>query len=127
NTDYASLARRAKMGVDYAVRRTGPLTMAPSQLGLFAKSGPEYATANLEFHIQPLSLDSWGSGLHAFDAFTASVCNLRPTSRGSIHIGDADPARQPVIQPNYLATDDDRRVAVASLKLVRRIVAQAPL
>jgi choline dehydrogenase-like flavoprotein len=101
--------------------------MAPSQVGMFARSSPDYATANLEFHIQPLSLDAWGSGLHSFDAFTASVCNLRPTSRGSIHIADADPARQPAIQPNYLATEEDKRVAVDSLKLVRRIAAQPPL
>ncbi len=127
NTNYASLPRRALMGLDYVLRRRGPLTMAPSQVGMFAKSSPDYATANLEFHIQPLSLDAWGSGLHSFDAFTASVCNLRPSSRGSIHIADADPAHQPAIQPNYLATEEDRRVAVDSLKLVRRIVAQPPL
>jgi choline dehydrogenase-like flavoprotein len=127
NTDYASLARRALMGLDYGFRRRGPLTMAPSQVGIFSKSSPEYATANLEFHIQPLSLDAWGSGLHPFGAFTASVCNLRPSSRGGTHIESADPARQPSIQPNYLATDEDQRVAVDSLKLVRRIVAQQPL
>jgi choline dehydrogenase-like flavoprotein len=87
NTDYANLARRAWMGVEYALFRSGPLTMAPSQVGAFAKSSPDYATANLEFHFQPLSLDKWGEGLHPFAAFTASVCNLRPSSRGSVHRG----------------------------------------
>jgi choline dehydrogenase len=127
NTDYANLARRAWMGVEYALFRTGPLTMAPSQVGAFAKSSPDYATANLEFHFQPLSLDKWGEGMHPFDAFTASVCNLRPSSRGSVHAASPDPAAPPAIRPNYLSTEEDRRVAVDSLKLARRIVAQAPL
>jgi choline dehydrogenase len=127
NSDYWNLARRAWMGVNYALFRSGPLTMAPSQVGAFARSSPDYATANLQFHFQPLSLDKWGDGLHRFAAFTASVCNLRPSSRGSVHIGDADAATPPVIQPNYLDTDEDRRVAVDSLKLARRIAAQAPL
>ena len=83
NLDYAKLLRRAAMALDYALFRRGPLTMAPSQLGAFAQSSPDYATANLEFHFQPLSLDKWGEGLHPFGAFTASVCNLRPSSRGS--------------------------------------------
>ena len=127
NTDYANLLRRAGMGLDYALFRKGPLTMAPSQLGLFARSSPEYATANLEFHFQPLSLDKWGEGLHPFGAFTASVCNLRPTSRGRVDLAGPDPAAAPRIAPNYLATDEDRRVAVDSLKLARRIAAQPPL
>lgn len=101
--------------------------MAPSQLGMFAKSAPQYATANLEFHFQPLSLDKWGDGLHPFGAFTASVCNLRPTSRGAISLASADPATPPRIAPNYLSTEEDRRVAVDALKLVRRIVGQSPL
>jgi choline dehydrogenase-like flavoprotein len=101
--------------------------MAPSQLGAFAKSGPDYATANLEFHFQPLSLDKWGDGLHPFPAFTASVCNVRPSSRGHVHLRSPDPFAAPAIQPNYLSTDEDRRVAVDSLRLTRRIVAQAPL
>jgi choline dehydrogenase-like flavoprotein len=101
--------------------------MAPSQLGAFAKSAPHYATANLQFHFQPLSLDSWGAGLHPFEAFTASVCNLRPTSRGSVHLRSPDPGDAPVISPNYLDTEEDRQVAVDALKLARRIVAQAPL
>jgi len=127
NTEYANLAKRALMGLEYAVRRTGPLTMAPSQVGLFAKSSPRYATANLEFHFQPLSLDKWGEGMHPFGAFTASVCNLRPSSRGSIHAASPDPAAPPRIAPNYLATDEDREVACDALRLARRIAAQAPL
>ncbi|WP_158808477.1 GMC family oxidoreductase [Beijerinckia sp. L45] len=127
NTAYANLFKRAWMGVDYALFRNGPLTMAPSQVGVFAKSAPHYATANLEYHFQPLSLTKWGEGLHKFGAFTASVCNLRPSSRGSVHAASADPAAAPDIRPNYLSTDEDRQVAVDSLKLTRRIVAQAPL
>ncbi len=127
NTDYANLARRAWMGIEYGLFRTGPLTMAPSQVGAFARSSPDYATANLQYHFQPLSLDKWGDGLHRFGAFTASVANLRPSSRGSIHLSSADPDAKPLIAPNYLDTEEDRRVAVESLRLTRRIVAQAPL
>jgi choline dehydrogenase len=127
NTEYANLFKRAFMGLEYAIRRTGPLTMAPSQLGMFARSGPEYATPNLQFHFQPLSLDKWGEGMHPFGAFTASVCNLRPTSRGRVGLASPDPAAPPVIAPNYLSTDTDRRVAVEALRLARRIVSQAPL
>ncbi len=124
NGDYAKLFRRAMMGVNYALRRRGPLTMAPSQMGAFVRSLPEYETANLEFHFQPLSLDNWGDGLHAFDAFTASVCNLRPTSRGAIHLAGPDAETPPEIRPNYLSTEEDRRIAVDSLKWARRIVSQ---
>lgn len=127
NTDYANLIRRAAMGLEYALFRTGPLTMAPSQLGMFATSSDAYATPNLQFHFQPLSLDKWGTGLHPFGAFTASVCNLRPTSRGRIDIAGADPAAPPRIAPGYLSTEEDRRVAIDSLRLARRIAAQAPL
>jgi choline dehydrogenase-like flavoprotein len=127
NSDYWNLAKRAWMGVEYALFRSGPLTMAPSQVGAFAKSSPDYATANLQFHFQPLSLDKWGDGLHKFGAFTASVCNLRPSSRGSVHLASSDAATPPVIAPNYLDTEEDRRVAVESLKLARRIAAQEPL
>jgi len=127
NGDYAKLWRRPLMALEWATLRTGPLTMAPSQVGAFAKSSSRYATANLQYHFQPLSLDSWGSGLHPFEAFTASVCNLRPTSRGSVHLRSADPFAAPVISPNYLDTEEDRQVAVDALKLTRRIVAQAPL
>ena len=127
NSDYAKLWRRPLMALEWAALRTGPLTMAPSQVGAFAKSSPHYATANLQYHFQPLSLDSWGSGLHPFDAFTASVCNLRPSSRGSVHLRSADPHDTPVISPNYFDTEEDRQVAIDALKLTRRIVAQAPL
>ena len=127
NVEYRSLWKRAAMGVEYALFRTGPLTMAPSQLGAFTRSSPDYATPNLQFHIQPLSLDKFGDPLHDFPAFTASVCNLRPASRGSIHAVSPDPAAAPSISPNYLAEDEDRRVAADALKLVRRIVAAPAL
>jgi choline dehydrogenase-like flavoprotein len=127
NVDYRSLWKRAAMGVEYALFRTGPLTMAPSQLGAFTRSSPDYATPNLQFHIQPLSLDKFGDPLHDFPAFTASVCNLRPASRGSVHAVSPDPAAAPSISPNYLAEDEDRRVAADALKLVRRIVAAPAL
>ena len=127
NTDYANLARRFGMGMDYALRRRGPLTMAPSQLGMFARSSADYPTANLEFHFQPLSLDKWGDGMHRFGAFTASVCNLRPASRGTVSLSGPDPRSAPLIAPNYLSEQEDREVAIDSLKLARRIVAQAPL
>ncbi len=122
NMDYANLFKRAWMGIEFALRRTGPLTMAPSQLGVFAKTSPRYETANVEFHVQPLSLDKFGEGLHPFPAFTASVCNLRPTSRGEIRLAGPDPFAPPVIDPNYLATDEDREVAVESIRLARKIV-----
>ena len=127
NTEYWNLVSRAMMGVNYALFRKGPLTMAPSQVGAFVKSSPEYETANLEFHFQPLSLDDWGQGLHRFGAFTASVCNLRPTSRGSIHLSGPLPEDTPDIRPNYLSTEADRQVAVDSLKWARKIVFQKPM
>lgn len=101
--------------------------MAPSQLGMFARSSDAYATPNLQFHFQPLSLDKWGDGMHPFGAFTASVCNLRPASRGSVSLASPDPAVPPLIALNYLSEQEDRDVAIASLKLARRIAAQAPL
>ncbi len=127
NALYAQIWRRPLMALDYGLRRRGPLTMAPSQMGAFARSSPEVATPNLQFHVQPLSLDAFGEPLHPYPAITISVCNLRPTSRGSIHARTPDPGAAPIIQPNYLATIEDERVAVQSLRLVRRIVAQAPL
>jgi len=127
NLRYANLVKRGWMGIEYALFRTGPLTMAPSQVGMFTRSSPDYASANLEYHFQPLSLDAWGMGLHPFEAFTASVCNLRPSSRGSVHAVSPDPLSPPEIRPNYLSTDEDRRVAVDALKLTRRLIAQAPL
>ena len=118
-----SLIGKAKIGLEYALFKTGPLTMAPSQLGVFTRSGPEYAMPNLEYHVQPLSLDKFGEPLHRFPAFTASVCNLRPSSRGHIRIQSNDPRTAPLIKLNYLSTDVDRKIAAESLKLTRRIVA----
>jgi choline dehydrogenase len=116
---------KAKMALEYALFRTGPLTMAPSQLGGFTRSSAEHATPNIEYHVQPLTLDKFGDPLHGFPAFTASVCNLRPTSRGHIRIKSADHRDAPEIQPNYLSTAEDHQVAADSLRLTRKI-AQAP-
>jgi len=127
NEMYASLFARAKMGFDYALLRRGPLTMAPSQLGAFAKSDPTQDRANLQYHIQPLSLDKFGDPLHPFAAFTASVANIRPTSRGEITLKSSDPAQPPAIAPNYLATPEDRRVAADSIRVTRKIAAQPAL
>lgn len=127
NIDYQSLVKRGLMAAEWALLRTGPLTMAPSQLGLFTRSSADYATPNLQFHVQPLSLDKFGDPMHAFAAFTASVCNLRPASRGTVRLSSADPAAPPAISPNYLAADEDRRVAADALKLVRRIVSARAL
>ncbi len=111
------------MGIEYGLFKTGPLTMAPSQLGAFAKSDPSRETANLQYHVQPLSTDKLGEDLHPFEAFTASVCNLRPDSRGSIHIASPDPLAHPAIRPNYLATESDRAVVADAIRLTRRICA----
>ncbi|MFG6412750.1 GMC family oxidoreductase [Roseateles sp. DC23W] len=127
NTRSASLLGKAFIGLEYALRRSGPMSMAPSQLGAFTRSSPDKTWPDLEYHVQPLSLDAFGEPLHGFDAFTASVCNLNPTSRGTSHITSPDAAAAPAIRPNYLATDADRQVAVESLKLTRRIVAQPAL
>jgi choline dehydrogenase-like flavoprotein len=127
NTDYANWLRRAAMGLDYLLRRSGPLTMAPSQLGMFCRSDVHQKTANLEFHFQPLSLDRWGEGLHRFGAVTASVCNLRPTSRGAVTLSGPRLQDAAQIDPNYLATAEDQTVAVASLKWARRIMGQPAL
>jgi choline dehydrogenase len=110
------------MGLRYLYDRSGPLSMAPSQLGAFARSGPEQTSANLEYHVQPLSLERFGEPLHAFPAFTASVCDLRPRSRGRIEIRSADPQDAPLIQPNYLSHPEDLRVAADAIRLTRRIV-----
>jgi len=117
----------ARMLAEYALLRRGPLTMAPSQLGLFTRSDPDQERANLQYHIQPLSLDRFGEPLHKFPAFTASVCNLRPTSRGSVRLRSREPDDPPAIKPNYLATEQDRRIAASSIRLTRRIVAQPAL
>jgi choline dehydrogenase len=116
-----------RMGLEYALLRSGPLSMAPSQLGAFAKSDESQETPNLEYHVQPLSLDKFGDPLHGFPAFTASVCNLQPTSRGYVHIASPDPLAAPEIAPCYLSTGADRRTAAAALKLTRRIVAMPAL
>jgi choline dehydrogenase len=127
NETYHSLLGRAWMGVEYALFRKGPLTMAPSQLGIFTTSAPQYERANIEFHVQPLSLDKFGDPLHRFPAITVSGCNLRPSSRGEVRARSADPEEKPVIAPNYLATDDDRRVAADAIRLTRRLMLQAAL
>jgi choline dehydrogenase-like flavoprotein len=127
NTLAASLIGKARIAAEYALFRTGPMSMAPSQLGAFARSGPDVATADLEYHVQPLSLDAFGEPLHPFDAITASVCNLRPESRGSVRLASPDPRAHPVIAPNYLSAERDRRVAVAAIRLTRRIMAQPAL
>ncbi|PZQ81686.1 MAG: choline dehydrogenase [Ancylobacter novellus] len=127
NEQYHSLFGRAKMGLQFAFLQRGPLTMAPSQLGIFTRSRAEVERADLEFHVQPLSLGKFGEPLHAFPAFTMSVCNLRPTSRGNLTLASADSTAAPRIQPNYLATEEDRRVAADSIRVARRIVAQPAL
>jgi choline dehydrogenase-like flavoprotein len=127
NQIYYSRFGKAGMALDYALRRRGPLTMAPSQLGIFTRSDPARERANIQFHVQPLSLDRFGEPLHAFPAFTTSVCNVQPTSRGHIRLKSPDPADAPAIAPRYLSTDEDRRVAVDSLRVARRIVAQPAL
>jgi choline dehydrogenase-like flavoprotein len=101
--------------------------MAPSQLGLFTRSDPGQERANLEYHVQPLSLDRFGEPLHKFPAFTASVCNLRPTSRGYVRLRSREAADAPIIKPNYLSTEQDRRIAVDAIRLTRRIAAQPAL
>ncbi|WP_342065848.1 GMC family oxidoreductase [Achromobacter kerstersii] len=126
----ASWWGKAGIGLEYLMKRSGPMSMAPSQLGAFAKSDPGQARANVEFHVQPLSLGAFGEPLHGFDAFTASVCNLRPTSRGSVHAQgpvQAGEASAPVIAANYLSTEADIQVAADSIKLVRRITAAPAL
>jgi choline dehydrogenase-like flavoprotein len=127
NERYHSPLGFARMLAEYALLRRGPLTMAPSQLGLFTRSDRDQERANLQFHIQPLSLDRFGEPLHTFPAFTASAANLRPTSRGFVRLGSPDPSAPPVIAPHYLSTDADRRVAVNAIRLTRRIAAQPAL
>jgi len=121
------LMGRVGMGLEYFLMKRGPLTMAPSQLGAFAKSDASRETPNLQYHIQPLSLDAFDKPPHPFPAFTASVCNLRPESRGHVRIKSADPKAAPAIRPNYLATPVDRQVAADAIKLTRRIVAAKAL
>lgn len=113
---------KAQIAAEYALKQSGPMSMAPSQLGAFAKSDPNQPSANIQYHIQPLSLDKFGDPLHTFPAITASVCNLRPTSRGSIHLSSADYRAQPKIQPNYLTTAADRKVAIDSVRFTRKVL-----
>jgi choline dehydrogenase len=122
NTRYHNLLSRAGMGLEYAIKRSGPLSMAPSQLGIFAKSDDRLATPDLEYHVQPLSTDRLGEPLHRFDAVTVSVCNLRPESRGSIHMESPDAAQAPKIRPNYLTTPNDRLVAANSIRHARALM-----
>ncbi len=127
NTLANSLIGKASIGLEYLLRRSGPMSMAPSQLGAFTKSDPSQPYANLEYHVQPLSLDAFGEDLHSFPAFTASVCNLNPTSRGSVSIVSNSALEAPTIVPNYLHTDEDRYIAAQSLRQVREIVSQPAL
>ena len=127
NTMANSLWGKAMIGLEYALRRSGPMSMAPSQLGAFTRSDPQQPHPNLEYHVQPLSLDAFGQPLHDFNAFTASVCNLNPTSRGAVKIRSARATDAPSIAANYLSTDSDRLIAANSLRLTRNITAQPAL
>ncbi|PWF55574.1 GMC family oxidoreductase [Massilia glaciei] len=127
NTTSAGWFGKMKIGLEYAMFQSGPMSMAPSQLGAFARSTPAQATPDLEYHVQPLSLERFGEPLHAFPAFTASVCNLRPTSRGHVRIAGVDSYAAARITPNYLSTAEDRTTAAAALRLTRRIVAAPAL
>jgi choline dehydrogenase len=123
----SSMVGKAKIGLEYLLKRSGPMSMAPSQLGAFTRSSDAYEWPNLEYHVQPLSLDAFGDPLHSFPAFTASVCNLNPTSRGSVRIKSKRFEDAPAIAPNYLSTDEDRKVAADSLRVTRRIASQPAL
>lgn len=127
NTLANSWLGKARIGLQYALTRSGPMSMAPSQLGAFARSSPDREWPNVEYHVQPLSLDAFGEPLHPFPAFTASVCNLNPTSRGTVRLRTPNFEDAPAIAPNYLSTAEDRQVAADSLRLTRRICAQPAL
>lgn len=127
NQRAANLFGKALIGLEYVLKRSGPMAMAPSQLGVFTRSHPRYATANLEYHVQPLSLAAFGGELDPFPAFTASVSNLRPESRGTTRITSADATAAPSIRPNYLSAEEDRRVAAEAIRITRGIVAQPSL
>ncbi|GLR26758.1 choline dehydrogenase [Limnobacter litoralis] len=124
NTLANSWFGKMRIGMEYVFKRSGPMSMAPSQLGAFTRSSPDQPYPNIQYHVQPLSLPAFGQPLHTFPAFTASVCNLSPTSRGSVEIKSADFLQAPAISPNYLSTDEDRKVAADSLRVTRRIVDQ---
>ena len=123
----STLMGKAAFALEYALKRTGPMSMAPSQLGLFTKSDPAIEHSNIEFHVQPLSLEAFGQPLHDFSAITVSVCNLNPTSRGTVLLKSADPYQAPAIAPNYLTTEEDRKVAADSFRVVRNITQQQAL
>src|SRR5437764_211043 len=127
NETYWSLMRRGLMGLDYAFRRRRPLTMAPSQLGIFTRSDPRRERANIQFHVQPLSLDKFGDPLHRFPAITVSACNLQPTSRGTVRLRSAAADQAPSIAPHYLSTDEDREVAADTIRTTRRLMQQPAL
>lgn len=127
NEMYYSLFGKMKMGIDFAISRRGPLTMAPSQLGIFTRSDAQRKRANLQFHIQPLSLDKFGEPLHKYPAITASACNLQPTSRGEVNVTAASAYADPYIAPNYLSTEEDRRTAANAIRITRRLMAQPAL
>jgi choline dehydrogenase len=127
NTQANSLFGKTLIGLEYLLRQSGPMSMAPSQLGAFTRSSAAHTWPNVEYHVQPLSLPAFGEPLDRFNAFTASVCNLNPTSRGHVRIASTDPAEAPRIQANYLSTPEDRQVAADSLRLTRRIAAQPAL
>jgi len=127
NLRAANWLGKGLIGLEYLLRRSGPMAMAPSQLGMFVRSDPRLATPDLEYHVQPLSLEAFGGALDPFAAFTASVCNLRPHSRGRIAITAADPAAAPAIQPNYLSAEADRHTAAEAIRITRRIVSQPAL
>ena len=127
NTLASSWWGKARIGLQYLLSRSGPMSMAPSQLGAFTRSDPSQPHPNIEYHVQPLSLDAFGEPLHSFPAFTASVCNLNPTSRGTVHIRSPRFTDAPAIAPQYLSTEEDRKVAADSLRVTRRIVAQSAL
>ena len=127
NETYHNLMKRGMMGLEYAFLRRGPLTMAPSQLGIFTRSDPSQERPNIQFHVQPLSLDKFGDPLHRFPAITVSACNLRPSSRGLVRLRSADLDAPPIIAPNYLATDDDRKVAADAIRLTRQLMRQRAL
>jgi choline dehydrogenase-like flavoprotein len=127
NETYHNLFRRAWMGLEYAVARRGPLSMAASTMGIFTRSDPTRERPNIQFHIVPASLDKFGAPLHPFPAITVSPCDLRPTSRGEVRLRDSDPHSKPIIAPNYLSTDEDRRVAADALRLTRRLMQQPAL
>ncbi|MBT9369820.1 GMC family oxidoreductase N-terminal domain-containing protein [Rhizobium sp. CSW-27] len=124
NEKASALFGKAAIGLEYLLRRSGPMSMAPSQLGIFTRSGPEKETPDLQFHVQPVSLDKFGDPVHRFPAVTASVCNLRPESRGSVHARSPDFAHQPAIAPHYLSAESDRQVAVKAIRLARTIAQQ---